>query len=207
MLVSISLVKIDSSSLCECLNCCTCSSHDFSVGCATDKGLALKKAWNSSSHGHHGCNHVCVCWLCWSCYQFYSTLWYGSVELAIRRWRCEISKLTWPSKAVASVFIRTRSSIFIAFDLIDHHVLAQKLFSYDFPKWIMCWILHFVTNRRQRVKLSSDCVWEWRAVQAGVPQGTKVGPWLFLIMIKDLSVANASIWKYVDDNTLAECVE
>ena len=101
MLVSISLVKIDSSSLCECLNCCTCSSHDCSVGCATDKGLALKKAWNSSSHGHHGWNHVCVCWLCWSCYQFYSTLWYGSVELALRRRRCEISKLTRPSKAIS----------------------------------------------------------------------------------------------------------
>ena len=57
------------------------------------------------------------------------------------------------------------------------------------------------------MKLSCDCVTEWRAVPAGVPQGTKLDPWLFLIMINDLSVTSRSIWKYVDDTTLAECVE
>ena len=70
-----------------------------------------------------------------------------------------------------------------AFDLIDHHVLAQKLSSYDFPESIVCWILDFLTNRRQRVKLSCDCLSKWRAVPAGVPQGPNLGPWLFLIMI------------------------
>ena len=37
-------------------------------------------------------------------------------------------------------------------------------------------------------------------------QGTKLGPWLFLIMINDLAINNGSIWKYVDDTTASEII-
>ena len=63
----------------------------------------------------------------------------------------------------------------------------------------------FLTNRHQRVKLSSDCYSEWSPVPAGVPQGTMLGPWLFLLMINDLKV-DALTWKYVDDTTISQTI-
>ncbi|XP_028416439.1 uncharacterized protein LOC114540505 [Dendronephthya gigantea] len=58
-----------------------------------------------------------------------------------------------------------------AFDMIDHHILARKLLKYNIPKPILHWILDFLTDRSQRVKLSDDCFSEWKAVPAGVPRG------------------------------------
>ena len=68
-----------------------------------------------------------------------------------------------------------------AFDLIDHGILAEKI--------------------------ANDCVSEWGDVPAGVPQGTKLGPWLFLLMTNDLKITEVSTWKYVDDTTVSEVVK
>ncbi|XP_073257878.1 uncharacterized protein [Porites lutea] len=68
------------------------------------------------------------------------------------------------------------------------------------------WTKH-TDDRTQRVKLGEDCLSEWRNVPAGVLQGTKLGPWLFILMIDDINTSNTELWKYVDDTTIAKCVD
>ena len=76
-----------------------------------------------------------------------------------------------------------------AFDLIDHSILVRKLCALDIAPSVIKWIIDFLSPRSQRIKLSEGFVSEWGTVPSGVPHRIKLGPWLFLIMINDLTVS------------------
>ena len=73
-----------------------------------------------------------------------------------------------------------------ASDLVDHGILAAKILGLRIPRGIARWVCDFLMDRRQRMKLSSNCFSKWGTIPSGVPQGTRLGRWLFILMISDL---------------------
>ena len=91
-----------------------------------------------------------------------------------------------------------------AFDLVNHTVLINKIIEMGVNRNIIPWICDFLHHRQQCVRFNDDRS-EFVYLNAGVPQGTKLGPIGFQIIINDAASGSTSqYWKYVDDLTFAE---
>ena len=77
-----------------------------------------------------------------------------------------------------------------------------KLISLGIPAYIIRWIYSFLAERQQRVKIE-DVFSEWVTLKGGMPQGTRLGPLTFVILIDGLRL-DCLVHKFIDDTTASE---
>lgn len=107
-----------------------------------------------------------------------------------------------PSLDTRGVFL----DISKAFDRVWHEGLIHKLKSYGISGSLLSLLRDFLSDRQQRVILNGQAS-VWKQILAGVPQGSILGPLLFLIFINDLPANLDSIVKiFADDTSLFSIV-
>ena len=90
-----------------------------------------------------------------------------------------------------------------AFDTCDENILLAKLNHYGFKGSVKCWFHSYLTNRKQYTNINGTSS-SFRKMTCGVPQGSILGPILFLILINDLSQCSKHFFTllFADDTTL-----
>ena len=90
-----------------------------------------------------------------------------------------------------------------AFDAVSHPVLMEKIEKIGIRRVLYNWILDYLTNRYQYTDVNG-LKSRIRIVEYGVPQGSLMGPRLFMIYVNDLldSVDKGVIYLFADDTTV-----
>lgn len=94
-----------------------------------------------------------------------------------------------------------------AFDIVPHQRLLRKLEAYGITGKLLLWIRDFLSGRKQRV-VANGSLSNWADILSGIPQGSVLGPILFVVFINDLPDAVRSAIKiFADDTKLFRAIQ
>ena len=112
----------------------------------------------------------------------------------------KISYLLNKNMKVASIFLDMSK----AFDCVDHKILLQKLYNYGIRGVAYSWFKSYLTGRKQKVIYNGVLSENICDINCGVPQGSILGPLLYLIYVNDCakSLKHSNAILYADDTTL-----
>ena len=90
-----------------------------------------------------------------------------------------------------------------AFDTVNHNILLTKLSHFGIRGVIHDWFKSYLSNRKQTVSIDGS-ISDYEVTSCGVPQGSVLGPLLFLIYINDISKSSSilSFYLFADDTSL-----
>ena len=90
-----------------------------------------------------------------------------------------------------------------AFDTVNHEILLTKLEHYGIRGVINSWFRSYLSDRRQSIEIDK-CIPETETIVCGVPQGSVLGPLLFLLYINDIhkSSKEFTFYLFADDTSL-----
>ena len=122
----------------------------------------------------------------------------STVTQLIEMYNCFCSAVT-NHKEVRVVFL----DISKAFDRVWHRGLIYKLKSWGVSGRLLTWLENYLLGRYQRVVINNKTS-IWRRILAGVPQGSILGPLLFLVFINDITyvIRHCKIRLFADDSCL-----